>query len=149
MIKYWSIPETSSFLWAFRNSFKDSDFRTGLRRTTSYFVRDWGLLRNWWPTIMDRPWAEKLKSMETKRRFRELKLDKIVPERFASWPNYNFWWWCEITIIICLDSFHPRFNRDITKKGSFQEIVQISDIRWFYYSFFVTGVTYFQSQNPA
>ena len=69
------------------------------------------LLPSW--TVYPRPWAKEMKSMESERRFEEVKLDKIVPEKYASRANYNFWWLSEIRFIICLDSSHPRFTRDI------------------------------------
>ena len=41
-------------------------------------------------TINYGPWAVEMKSMESERRFEEVKLDKIVPEKYASRANYNF-----------------------------------------------------------
>ena len=35
----------------------------------------------------------------------EVKLDKIIIRECAR-SNYNFWWWSEIILIICLDSSH-------------------------------------------
>ena len=46
------------------------------------------ILGTW--TIYYGTWAKEMKSMESERRFEEVKLDKIVPEKYASRANYNF-----------------------------------------------------------
>ena len=53
-----------------------------------YFDGFTTILETW--TIEHGPWAEEMKSMESERRFEEVKLDKIVPEKYASRANYNF-----------------------------------------------------------
>ena len=58
------------------------------RWTMDYFDGFTTILGTW--TIYYGPWAVEMKSMESERRFEEVKLDKIVPEKYASRANYNF-----------------------------------------------------------